>query len=166
VAQIGSSGKKSPLSWGLQFFPLFVSPRRQADSRRGHFGLLGVQKGFFFRRPPATPEVPRVVRTPPPGSGGCQIPRANWTPALRRIGESARSEDSCGAANLPNSLLIRTPYSMITVYSSQLYKLESGNTLASIWLGRSLSTAPALTEFGTEFETRFVNHFFTTCSLN
>jgi hypothetical protein len=58
-------GKKIPLSWGLRFFPLFVSPRRQADSRRGHFGLLGVQKEFFFRRPPATPEVPRVVRTPP-----------------------------------------------------------------------------------------------------
>ena len=41
--------------------------------------------------------------------------------------------------------------------------------LACLGYGKSplsATTAPALTEFGTEFETRFVNHFFTTCSKN
>ena len=38
-----------------RFSPPFVSPRRQADSRRGHFSLLGVKKGIFFGDP-GTPE--------------------------------------------------------------------------------------------------------------
>ena len=68
VAQIETSGKKISLSWGLQFFfPLSVSPRRQADSCRGHFGHLGVQKSFIFRRPPVTPEARTPPRTLDPG---------------------------------------------------------------------------------------------------
>ena len=40
----GLRKKIKPLSWGLRFFPLFVSPRRQADSRRGHLAFVEIPR--------------------------------------------------------------------------------------------------------------------------